>query len=172
MSGKTFDVSDYALNRLRNIAAPGIPNTYVSCLRVAPTSNSPDKWVEWGVSDSVSDLTAVPRVQVFASDQSDGTPYWSAPQQSSAYPDKREIYNNNGIQFTDVSLPETTVIVAVGVFSTQSSTYEIDPVTSKAKVQDADLSHLLYWEPLVPNVSTENGETLVFLATKFKVTEQ
>jgi hypothetical protein len=111
-------------------------------------------------------------VQVFGSDQSDGTPYWSAPQQSSVYPDKREIYNNNGIQFTAVSLPATTTIVAVGVFSTQSSTYEIDPVTSKAKVQDADLSHLLYWEPLVPNVSAEDGETLVFLATKFKVTEQ
>jgi len=172
MSGKTFDVSDYALNRLRNIAAPGISATYVSCLRVAPTDNSPDKFVEWGVSDSASDLTAVPRVQVFGSDQSDGTPYWSAPQQSSVYPDKREIYNNNGIQFAAVPLPATTTIVAVGVFSTQSSTYEIDPVTSKAKVQDADLSDLIYWEPLIPNVSVEDNETLVFLATKFKVTEQ
>ena len=172
MSGKTFTVSDYALNRLRNIAAPGVAATYVNCLRVAPTLNSPDQWVEWGVEDTVGLGTAVSRIQVFESDQGDGTPYWSAPQQSAVYPSKREIYNNNGIRFGAVSLPAATTIVAMGVFSSATSTYEYNAGTSKAEVAASDLPDLLYWELVVPNISVNDGETLVFLATKFKVTEQ
>lgn len=171
MSGKTFNVSDYALNRLRNIAAPGVANTFVNCLRVAPTDNSPDNWVEWGIEDTAGLGTAVSRVQVFGTDQLDSTPYWSAPQQSATQPNKREIYNNNGISFGPVVLPATTTIVAIGVFGTQSSTYEYDSATGKAKVLSA-LSDLLYWEIVTPNISVNNDEKLVFLATKFKVTEQ
>ena len=173
MGGKSQTVSTAALNRLKNISAPAISLTYVNLLRVEPTSNDgPTGWVEWGVIDDPTPGTAVDRIRIFATDPSDGTPYWSPPAADGEDANKIEIHNINGVRWSSVSLPETTVVLALGVFKTASSTYEEDSATGKAKVVDDDKGDLLYWNTLDTTQSVTNGETVLFLSTKIKVTEQ
>ena len=99
-------------------------------------------------------------------------PYWTGPAADGEDADKIEIHNINGVRWTAVTLPETTVALALGVFKTASSTYEEDSATGKAKVVDADKGDLLYWNTLDTTQSVATGETVLFLSTKIKVTEQ
>lgn len=180
MGGKSHEVSDAALNRLRNISAPAISLTYVNLLRVEPTSNDgPTGWVEWGVVDEDPPADdVIPRVQIYANldavpdPRGEGVSYWSATGTDGSDENKREIHNINGVKWSAVDLAEDTTVLALGVFKSASSTYEYNAVTEKAQVIEADRSDLLYWNTLDTAKVIVSGETVVFLTTKIKVTEQ
>jgi len=177
MGGKSHTVSNAALNRLKNISASAISLTYVNLLRVGPTTNDgPTGWVEWGVVDSDPPATGiVPRIRVYADVGSAPTasdPYWSSTGTDGSDENKREIHNINGVRWSAVALAETTTVLAVGVFQTASSTYEYDAVAEKAQVVEADRSDLVYWNTLDSAKIIASGETVVFLTSKIKVTEQ
>jgi len=169
--GKSHGESTSILERLKGSYAPAITATYISLLRLAPTSSEPTNWIEWGVADTDPPGSAVPRVRVFDAVQADTTlPYWSSVATYSGDPDRREIHNINGVSWNTVTLPATQSVVAVGVFKTASTSYTYNSVSEVAE-SDSVLD-LVYWDSIASAVTVANGETVLFMDSKIRVTEK
>lgn len=158
---KSWLQSELVLRRFTIAAAPIFTATYIGLLTSIPTASNPVGWVEWFASTD----TPVNRIRVFQTDPEDGTPYWSTPESEG---DTYETHNVNGVRWstadTNPLLDGSETIVGVGVFTSSSTTYSEGIPTS--------LNDLIYWNTLTTNLTATQGESVVFLDGKIKVTEQ
>ena len=158
---KSWLQSELVLRRFTIAAAPIFTETYIGLLTSIPTASNPVGWVEWFASTD----TPVNRIRVFQTDPEDGTPYWSTPESEG---DTYETHNVNGVRWSDADtnplLDGSETIVGVGVFTSSSTTYT-DGIPNLP-------NDLIYWNTLTTNLTATQGEAVVFLDGKIKVTEQ
>lgn len=162
---KSWLQSELVLRRFTIAAAPIFTETYIGLLTSIPTASNPVGWVEWFASTN----TPVNRIRVFQTDpvsgDPDGEPHWSTPESEG---DTYETHNVNGVRWSDADtnplLDGSETIVGVGVFTSSSTTYTDGIPTSP--------NDLIYWNTLTTNLTATQGESVVFLDGKIKVTEQ
>jgi len=153
--GKSHGESDKFLRRFAGDTVPSISETWVGLLTVMPTSSSPTGYQEWRETDDPSDVIIV-RKRVYPGVQSNTTlPYWSDPAVDGS---AKEIHNTNGVRWisteTSTLLNGAETVLGVGIFASETG------------------SDLIYWNELTTNMTVSQGESVVFLDGKIKVTEQ
>jgi len=150
--GKSHGESDKFLRRFTGSPVPIISETWVALLTVMPTSSSPTGYQEWRETDTV----IIVRKRVYPEIQVDTSlTYWSLPAVDGS---AKEIHNVNGVRWstseTTTLLDGSETILGVGIFGSSTG------------------SDLLYWNEITTTLTVSQGEAVVFLDGKIKVTEQ